>query len=272
MSEWNLPYSWDTGRGVVRWDFHGEGPPLVLLHGTPFSSFIWRDVVPVLALENTVYVWDMLGFGESDKDAADVSLATQTTVFAGLLSHWEVHQPRVIAHDVGGVVALRAALIDGVDFSDLTLIDAASVTGWGTGGFFQTVRAHPNVFSQLPDWATDALIAAKIRSGSHVGLRPEVLRVYLDQWRTPEGRQAFYRQYAQGGEEHTDELQGQLSALRIPVHVIWGRNDQWLGLDYADRLVQELPAHARFTLIEGAGHTVPEDQPGALLRHLTAER
>jgi pimeloyl-ACP methyl ester carboxylesterase len=270
VTEWRLAHNWETGSGVVRWASFGEGPPLVLLHGTPFSSFIWRDVAPVLARNHTVHVWDMLGFGESDKDASDVSLATQTTIFCGLLRHWGVHRPRVIAHDVGGVVALRAALLGGVDFSDLTLIDAASVSGWGSGGFFQTVSENPQTFSQLPDWATDALIAAKIQSGSHLGLRPEVLRVYLDQWGTSQGRQAFYRQYAQGGEEHTDELQSRFSALSMPIHVIWGRNDQWLGLDYAHRLLRALPADTRFDVIDGAGHMVPEDRPGALLSYLAA--
>ncbi|WP_205781311.1 hypothetical protein [Microbacterium sp. Gd 4-13] len=46
---WTLPERWDVGDGEVRWGVYGEGEPLVLLHGTPFSSFIWRDIVPVLA-------------------------------------------------------------------------------------------------------------------------------------------------------------------------------------------------------------------------------
>lgn len=270
MAEWNLPCAWDTGDGDVRWGVSGEGPPLVLLHGTPFSSYIWRDVVPVLAQEYTVYVWDMLGFGASDKTAKDLSLARQTTIFTELLREWGAEAPRVIAHDVGGVVALRAALLEGARYRALVLIDAASVSGWGSGGFFQTVRSHPDVFAELPDWATDALLEAKIRSGSHSGLRPEALRAYLDQWRTPEGRGAFYRQYAQGGEEHTDDLQSLLSSLDMPLQVIWGRKDQWLGVDYAQRLMAALPSHADLSVIDGAGHTVPEDEPGALIRLLSA--
>jgi pimeloyl-ACP methyl ester carboxylesterase len=266
---WQLPHSYDTGQGLVRWNVSGEGDPIVLLHGTPFSSYIWREIVPLLATSRRVYVWDMLGFGQSDKwDGQDVSLATQTRIFTKLIDVWRLSKPQVIAHDVGGVVALRATLLEKVAFSALTLINAASVKGWGTGGFFQTIRDHPEAFVKLPDWASDALIKGKIRSGSYPGLRPKALAVYLSHWCTPEGRRAFYRQYVQGGEDHTDDLQDGLAKLTMPVQVLWGREDQWLSLDYAERLMQALPPHATFAGIGGAGHMVPEDMPGDLLRHL----
>ena len=265
MTEWTLPEHWDTGDGVIRWCASGDGPAIVLLHGTPFSSYIWRDIAPVLARDHRVYVWDMLGFGESDKHAQDLSLRRQTSIFVDLLQHWGIESPRVVAHDVGGVVALRATLLHDVPFQSLTLVDAASMSGWSAGSFFQSVHAHPDVFSELPDWASDALIDAKIRSGSYMGLREEAHSTYVGQWATPEGRLAFYRQYAQGGEEHTAQLQDLFMSLTVPLHVIWGAEDRWLGLDYAHRLAKALPAHTRLSVIEGAGHMVPEDQPGALL-------
>lgn len=270
MSDWSLPEWFDVGDGTVRWNSVGDGPALVLMHGTPFSSYIWRDIAPVLARDHRVYVWDMLGFGRSTRTAPDVSLRQQATIFVDLLEHWGVSVPRVVAHDVGGAVALRATLLHGVAFESLTLIDAATVSGWGAGGFFQTVHQHPEVFEALPDWASAALIDAKIRSGSHVGLRAEALASYTGQWTGAEGTRAFYRQYAQGGEDNTDELQGRLRLLDIPIHVIWGADDAWLGVDYAQRLVTALPDHARFSIIDGAGHMVPEDRPGELLRLLSA--
>ncbi|MGM1018508.1 MAG: alpha/beta fold hydrolase [Actinomycetota bacterium] len=269
MTTWTLSEQWDAGDGDVRWGVFGEGEPLILLHGTPFSSYIWRDIVPVLARDHAVYVWDMLGFGASSKTPADISLRRQASIFVDLLRHWGLSSPRVIAHDVGGVVALRAHLLHDVDFRSLKLIDAASVAGWGSGGFFQAVRTHPEAFSALPDWASAALIEAKIRSGSHEGLRGEALAMYTAQWASPEATLAFYRQYAQGGEEHTDDLQHLLPSMTIPLHIIWGARDEWLDLDYARRLVDTLPPSTRFSVIEGAGHMVPEDRPGELLRLLS---
>ncbi|MCW2287857.1 pimeloyl-ACP methyl ester carboxylesterase [Leucobacter luti] len=270
MSDWQLSQAWDTGDGVVRWDAFGSGPPLVLLHGTPFSSYIWRDIAPVLAKNHRVYVWDMLGFGASEAHSEDLSLTRQAHIFADLLHLWNLKNPKVIAHDVGGVVALQVAVLGRVSFESLTLINAASVPGWGSAGFFQAVHQHPEAFELLPAWALDTLIEAKLRSGSHGGLRPRALDRYMTQWKRQHGRSAFIRQYAQGGEEHSASFQDGLAHLDFPLRVIWGAEDEWMNLDYARKLVQSLPAHTELSIIAGAGHAVPEDQPGALLAVLGA--
>ena len=270
MSNWKLPEKYDIGDGAICWACYGEGEPVVLLHGTPFSSFIWRDIAPVLASTYKVYVWDMLGFGASTKrEDQDVSLAAQSRIFEGLLNHWGISKPWIVAHDVGGAVALRTILISGVPFRQLTLLNAVSVSGWGAGGFFQTIRDHATVFRQLPEWATAGLIEAKIRTASHLGLRPAALVSYMGNWSGPEGQAAFYRQYAQALEADTDEFQGQLPAISCPVRILWGREDQWLTLEYLERLRRKLP-HAEFASIEGAGHAVQEDAPGLLLSQLMA--
>ena len=67
----------------------------------------------------------------------------------------------------------RTALLAGVQFRQLELLDAVSVSGWGAGGFFQTIKDHAAVFQQLPGWATAALIESKIRTASHLELRPQ---------------------------------------------------------------------------------------------------
>lgn len=269
MSKWYLPGEYETGDGIVRYASFGEGEPIVLLHGTPFSSFIWRDIAPALATTHHVHVWDMLGFGQSAMhDDQDVSLAAQARIFARLLNHWGLSEPAVVAHDVGGAVALRAALIEGMAFRHLTLVDAVGISGWGSGAFFETLRENADVFMQLPDWATEALIESKIRTASHAGLRPEALETYLSDWRGSHGRNAFYRQYAQGGEIYTDEYKDRLDTLPFPVHIVWGREDQWLPLEYGERLHARLP-HAGFTVIDGAGHAVQEDAPGRLVACLT---
>ena len=124
MIDWQVGEEFTTADGVVRWASFGSGEPMVLLHGTPFSSFIWRDIALALAKARRVYVWDMLGFGQSDKnEGQDVSLGAQGRIFAALLEHWGLSQPSVVAHDVGGVVALRAAIIEAVMFHDLTLFE-----------------------------------------------------------------------------------------------------------------------------------------------------
>ncbi len=102
MGTWRPRQRYETVQGAVAWGCFGEGPPVVLLHGTPFSSFVWRDLAPALTVDHQVYVWDMLGYGMSDqRPDQDVSLRAQAVLFAELVAEWGIHRPAVVAHDFG---------------------------------------------------------------------------------------------------------------------------------------------------------------------------
>src|ERR671927_238672 len=107
MDGWALGRENVSSHGRVRYEVFGEGPPIVLVHGTPFSSYVWRKVVPSLAETNTVYVYDLLGYGSSEKrEGQDVSLAAQGRVLAELLGHWGLDAPAIVGHDFGGATVL----------------------------------------------------------------------------------------------------------------------------------------------------------------------
>jgi pimeloyl-ACP methyl ester carboxylesterase len=58
---WRLERRAATTHGEIAWDVFGHGPPVVLVHGTPSRSVLWRNIVPVLAERFTVYAFDLLG-------------------------------------------------------------------------------------------------------------------------------------------------------------------------------------------------------------------
>jgi pimeloyl-ACP methyl ester carboxylesterase len=210
----------------------------------------------------------MLGFGKSEQRAdQDVSLAAQARVFAQLLREWSLPSPAVVAHDVGGVVALRALLLEGCSYEELTLLDAVGVPGWSGGGFFDVTRNNPDVFSRLPGFAHRALVASKLEDGSHRGLRPTALAEFLSPWCGERGQAAFYRQYAQASEDDTQEIRDKLGSISLPIRILWGREDRWLPPAYADETRARIP-HTEFTWIVDAGHLVQEDAPAELLAHL----
>jgi len=64
---WRLDETAGVSSGKVAYGIFGEGPPVVLVHGTPSRAYIWREVVPMLAEGHAVYVYDLLGFGESER-------------------------------------------------------------------------------------------------------------------------------------------------------------------------------------------------------------
>ena len=100
----------------------------------------------------TVYVFDHLGYGRSDQaEGQDLTLAAQARRFAGLLQHWGLDTaagPSVVANDIGGAVVLRAQLIEGARYRDLTC-STPSAAGSGNGDC-STDALTPEVFERCP--------------------------------------------------------------------------------------------------------------------------
>lgn len=269
MSGWELTRTFASSAGEVRWDRLGPaggapgGRPVVLLHGTPWSSYTWRAVARALARGREMYVWDMPGYGQSEKHAGqDVSLGAQGRIFAQLLAHWQLDEPLVVAHDFGGAVALRAHLLHDAAYRALALVDPVALAPWGSP-FFRLVRDHAPVFEQLPAALHTALVREYVATTGGPGLHPAVLDALVAPWTDDAGRPAFYRQIAQADQRYTDEVQGRYGEIAVPTLVCWGTDDTWIPVARAHELAGLVPG-ARLELFEGAGHLVQEDAPAEL--------
>ena len=262
-SEWTLSKRFVYDGQSVAYDTFGDGEPVVLMHGTPFSSYVWRNIARELARDHKVYVFDLLGYGQSEKsEGQDVSLGVQNAVFAALLRYWDLERPGVIAHDFGGATALRAHLLNGCDYGKLLLIDPVAVRPWGSP-FVQHVRNHEEAFSGIPDYLQRAILQAYIRSAVRRPISDAELEPYLAPWLGPVGQPAFYRQIAQMDGKYTDEIQGQYRDLRCPVRLLWGTEDEWIPVERGRELSAMIPK-CDFTEISGAGHLMQEDAPEAI--------
>ena len=94
-------------------EVHGEGTPVLLLHGWPDSSALWRAQVPVLAANGfQVITPDLRGFGRSSRPAAKESyqLANSVGDVAAVLDACGVARAHVVGHDWGAAVAWLTAM------------------------------------------------------------------------------------------------------------------------------------------------------------------
>lgn len=271
MTNWQLTRTHDSPSGTVRWDRFGSGPgePVVLLHGTPFSSYVWHEVARSLARFHPVYVWDMPGYGLSEKsERQDISLAAQVEVFTGLLDHWGLTRPLVVAHDMGGAVALGTHLLNKVPYRRLALVDVVAVAPWGST-FFRQVGEHGAAFEALPPRMHAALLREYISSASSPGLRPDDLEALAGPWLAEGGQAAFYRQIRvrNGDQAYTDEMEHLYRTIDLPVLVGWGEDDDWIPLDRGRELAARIPG-ADLHLLPGAGHLAPMDASTELTTRL----
>lgn len=266
-TQWRPSQTYESAGGQVRYEILGDGPPVVLIHGTPSWSYLWRNVAGDLASHHTVYVCDLLGYGTSEKrEHQDVSIPAQTKILVELLDLWGLAQPCVAGHDFGGTIALRLLLLEGRRFRRLALCDPVAIAPWITP-FSRHVQAHLEAFQTVPDHIHRQMIAAHIRTAIAREMPDDQLEPYLHPWLGPVGQAAYYRQVAQFDERYTREIEPRYGEIQTPTLVLWGAQDGWLAPRFGRSLAEAIPG-ARLSLIPGAGHFVSEDQPEAVAAEL----
>jgi pimeloyl-ACP methyl ester carboxylesterase len=275
VGEWVLQQRFQTAAGAIAWDRLGDGPPVVLVHGTPWSSWTWRRLAPDLATHLQVYVFDLLGFGASDKRAdQDVSLAAHGQRLAELLDFWDLERPAIVAHDIGGAAVLRAHLLHERDVASLALVDVVALAPWGSA-FYQLVHEYREAFEQFPAAIHEGVLRAYVATAQPRPLTRDLEDALIAPWLGPAGQSGFYRQIAHGDQRDTDEVEPRYGDITAPTLVVWGEADPWLPVAQGRELARRIPG-ARFELLPEAGHLVQEDAPDVLARlvgeHVDAHR
>jgi pimeloyl-ACP methyl ester carboxylesterase len=252
-----------TSGGELAYVEQGEGPVVVLLHGFPQSSYVWRQVVPMLSSRFRVIAPDLLGSGDSDKPVdVPLGLAAQARYVRELLDALGVDRFAVVAHSVGAGVAQLLAL-DHVGVDALVLIDATAFDRWPTAPTRSAQQAQP-------DRETEEMIRVGMRAALFSGmLKPDRLteedvREYTRPWTGPGGVAAFFRLIrsldGRGLEDRDDDLR----ALEIPVLIFWGENDPYYPVDIAERLNETIPT-STLALVPGCGHFLVDEAPETIV-------
>lgn len=273
-------YTSDTHRYTVNWCEMGNvtSPPLIFIHGTPWSSRVWEPYALSLSRKFHVYLFDRPGFGDSPEECKlpgeaqssskaielDADLARQTEVFAALFQFWEKDwdnkRCHVIAHDNGGLISLRAHLLHGCCYGSLCLVDVVAIGPFGQT-LFKAIGEDPERFDMLPGMAIEGILEAYIRDATFYKLSDEKLQMLKAPWLRDGGRARFIRELCQANFRSTEAVEPRYSEVggAMPVKVIWAANDKWIPVADAWRLADALKAD-EVAVIDNAGHLVMFDQ------------
>ncbi|MBN6040385.1 alpha/beta fold hydrolase [Amycolatopsis sp. 195334CR] len=101
----------------------GDGPPVVLLHGWPQTSYCWHKVFGELAEHHTVIAPDLRGYGLTDKPRTGFDKRTMAADVSALVRHLGFPRVSVVGHDRGGRVAHRWALDRPDEVAKLAVLD-----------------------------------------------------------------------------------------------------------------------------------------------------
>lgn len=252
---------------------HGDGPPVMLLHGWPTSSFLYREITPVLAREHRVIVPDLPGFGHSSKP---VDQTYTFEFFAGVLDavveQLDLAPLGLVVHDLGGPVGVHWALHRPGLVSRLAILNTLLYPEF-----------HPSVYEfvgQLLD--ETSRVAAVSDQGLQDILRlgvanpddalsTDVLDAISAPFQSDDDRNALAAAAVGLNPDGFAEIAERLPQVSIPVLGIYGTKDAILP-DVADtfaRLQRDIP-HADITSLNDAGHFLQEDAPGEIAERLAA--
>ena len=266
---WELNRTVETLAGEVAYGIAGSGPPLILAHGWPWSSFSWHRVIPALSKSFTVHWYDMPGFGRSAMHPdRPTSLDVQGEVFAQMLRYFGAERPVVVAHDFGGAVTLRAHLLHGSDYDQLVLMNVVAVRPWGSE-FFDHVGRHVDAFTGLPAHIHEGIVRAYIRGALKSEIAEDDFAALCSPWLSEEGQISFYRQFEQADERYTAEIEPMYSDLRCATHILWGEDDPWIPLARGRRLSKLMPS-ASFSTMPGVGHLPQLESPDIVCGELAS--
>ncbi|PYF96258.1 Pimeloyl-ACP methyl ester carboxylesterase [Georgenia satyanarayanai] len=243
----------------------GEGEAVLLVHGTPSTSYEWREVAPRLeAAGYRVITYDLLGYGRSERPVdRDTSVAGQTALLDGLLAELGLDDVSVVAHDIGGAIGLRLALDRPQRVRRLMVLDTVSYDSWPSETWRAVIDDHLGEYHGLSQEEFDALLTRQLEMtvSEPARMTGDVLAAYLAPHRSATGRASFFEhQVRHYDSRYTEELTGRLGDLAVPVRILWGEEDRWQPLHYAHRLATDIPG-AELRVVPGAGHFVMEDAP-----------
>lgn len=252
----------------IAYGVHGEGEPVALIHGTPSSSWIWRNILPSLVDAGyKVHVFDLLGYGLSERPCdpgVDTSVTGQVPVFEALLELWGLQDLHIIAHDIGGGVAQRFGTKSPERMRSLTMVDVVSYDSWPSRRTHEQMQAGLEKLIKAPDadhrehfreWLYSTVQNKK-------RLAETSMETYLDFICGPVGQGSFFQhQVMHYAPKHTEEVAPSYNKLgACPVQLIWGANDAWQVVDWAYKLHDNIPG-SELHVLEDCGHFAMEDQP-----------
>ncbi|MEL7452104.1 MAG: haloalkane dehalogenase [Pseudomonadota bacterium] len=114
----------------------GSGDVIVLLHGNPTSSYLWRNVIPELSETNRVIAVDMIGMGKSDKPDIPYRLSDHIDYFTGFMDAMDLQDVTLVLHDWGGGVGLDYAAHHADNVRGIALMEAVMrPVYWEDAGF-----------------------------------------------------------------------------------------------------------------------------------------
>lgn len=263
--------------GGVRWHVQvmGQGPTIVLLHGTGAASHSFRDLAPLLARRFTTVVPDLPAHGfSSSPPASGMSVDGMAASTAALLDALALQPTLAVGHSAGAAVLVRMALDGRLGVRGLVGLNAALLPLSGPmrvlSPMAKLLALAPGVPQLVSGVARDARAVGRLIDSTGSTLDAHGERLYARLVRDPRHVAGALAMMAAW---NLDRTHAQMPGLGVPLLLIVGANDRTVPPAQSSRVAARVPG-ARLEVLPGLGHLAHEEAPGAvadlIVRHAAA--
>jgi haloalkane dehalogenase len=251
----------------------GEGPPVLMVHGSPTWSFVWRRVIPAIREAGYRCVApDNAGFGRSDKpiDPGWQSLERHVELTCSLIDELDLRDVTLVVHDWGGPIGMTVGMVYPERISRIVVLDTI---------------LDPNevwvneTWTRVRDWieeTEDFSIGELARAASLSGMPESAVAGYEAPFPvgpSKSGPRGLTLSTPRPGDTGMEAFSAAaIAAYRRdtrPMLALWAEYDMFLTVASGQRLMRQLGRDIDH-VIPGAGHVLQEDQ-GELVGSLIAE-
>ncbi|HKI93346.1 MAG TPA: alpha/beta fold hydrolase [Gaiellaceae bacterium] len=250
-----------SGEIRIAYEEHGEGEPLLLIHGLGYGRWGWGPVVAPLAGRLRVVLLDNRGIGASDAPPGPYSVAQMAEDAAAVLDRAGIERANVVGTSLGGMVAQQLVVAHPHRVDRLVL---ACTTPGGERAFpfpRGTLRLLEQTQQLEPLVALRRFVENALAPGAPEALVDEIAALRVANLPDPVGWAA--QAAAAAAFDGFDRL-GEIAA---PTLVLHGTADEVVDPRNAGLLAERIP-DARAELLEGAGHLFFWEQPHEFVRYV----
>lgn len=251
------------GAGGLRWHVQrmGEGPAILLIHGTGASSHSWRALAPRLAERFSVIAPDLPGHGFTERAPRHrLSLPAMAASIAALVEALAVRPAIVVGHSAGAAILIRCCLDGLLAPGAVVSLNGALLPFRGAAGFLFPPLAKllflnplaPRIFAHS---ARDRERVIRLIRGTGSELDETGIELYTRLFRSPAHVAATLGMMANWD---LRRLARELPDLRRPLLLLAGENDQAIVPADAERVCRKV-AGARLKRLPGVGHLAHEE-------------
>jgi haloalkane dehalogenase len=241
----------------------GDGDPVLLLHGEPTWGFLYRKMIPPLAVVARVVAPDYFGFGRSDKPTRleDYSYDFHYRSIERLADELDLRDTTVVVQDWGGPIGLRLAVERPDRVGRLVILN----TGIGAG------RPPSEEWLRFRDFVrrvgTDLVPGQLVRLSCAGGLDDEVVEAYNAPFPTPESKAGIlaFPELVPTEPDHASaakmlEVRAALEQWKRPALVLFSDSDPIFSPQVAERMASRIPGAGAAEIVSGAGHFLQEEK------------